>query len=93
MKMAENMVTERKNMQHMLNAGEKSTLIRERSFVQTPQQNKRRSLGFQSTRMVQNESVQNQQMRSKPAIEIYRPPSIYSKFYIIKVVLIAFFVF
>lgn len=46
-----------------------SGITRERSFVRTPQyshQNKRRSLAFPN-------SMQHD--KSKPAIEIYRPPS------------------
>lgn len=52
-----------------------SGLTRERSFVRTPQPNKRRSLAIQSTANEIADSIQNQQLRSKPAIEIYRPPS------------------
>lgn len=47
-----------------------SGITRERSFVRTPQnshQNKRRSLAFPANSM--------QHDKSKPAIEIYRPPS------------------
>lgn len=50
-------------------------LTRERSFVRTPQPNKRRSLAIQSTTNEIVDTIQNQQFRSKPAIEIYRPPS------------------
>lgn len=49
-----------------------SGLTRERSFVRTPQPNKRRSLASEFI----VDTLQNQQFRSKPAIEIYRPPSI-----------------
>lgn len=65
--MTDQIVSQSKTMQTNLVAGEKSTLTRERSFVRTPQQIKRRSLAFQQ--------IEHQQMRSKPAIEIYRPPS------------------
>lgn len=51
-----------------------SGLTREQSFARVPQQNKRRSLTFQSANSIQHESLHHQ-MRSKPAIEIYRPPS------------------
>lgn len=54
----------------MVSNGATSGLTRERSFVRTPQQfqqNKRRSLAFN------HQSAQ--QLRAKPAIEIYRPPS------------------
>lgn len=50
-----------------------SGLTRERSFVRMSQAaNKRRSLAFQP---MSSETLENQQLRSKPAIEIYRPPS------------------
>lgn len=53
-----------------------SGLQRERSFVRTPQASKRRSLAFQSAANEFVDTIQNQQLRgSKPAIEIYRPPS------------------
>lgn len=44
-----------------------SGLTRERSFVRTPQTNKRRSLAMTSDTI--------DTFRLKPAIEIYRPPS------------------
>lgn len=51
-----------------------SGLTRERSFVRMSQAaNKRRSLAFQPLETL--DTLQNQQLRSKPAIEIYRPPS------------------
>uniref|UniRef100_A0A336LW89 CSON005994 protein n=1 Tax=Culicoides sonorensis TaxID=179676 RepID=A0A336LW89_CULSO len=51
-------------------------ISRERSFVRTSGQNiqnanKRRSLAFH-----QQQQQQNQQIREKPAIEIYRPPNV-----------------
>lgn len=49
-------------------------LTRERSFVRTQQANKRRSLANEIV-----DTIQNQQLRTKPAIEIYRPPSINAK--------------
>lgn len=53
-----------------------SGLTRERSFVRMSQAaNKRRSLAFQPMSSETLDSIQNQQLRSKPAIEIYRPPS------------------
>lgn len=64
----------------MVSNGATSGLTRERSFIRTPHQNKRRSLAFnqQSSNSIQHDvqqQQQQQQMRSKPAIEIYRPPS------------------
>lgn len=55
-----------------LNGAASSGLTRERSFVRTSHANKRRSLAIQLTN---NEVVDNMQNRSKPALEIYRPPS------------------
>lgn len=51
----------------MMSGATPSGLTRERSFVRTPQANKRRSLAYTS------ETIDT--MRTKPAIEIYRPPS------------------
>lgn len=47
------------------------------SSERTPQQHKRRSIAFQSTNSLKHDTMQQQQLRSKPAIEIYRPPSKY----------------
>ena len=46
-------------------------LTRERSFVRTQQPNKRRSLAISAHET--DDAIQH--LRSKPAIEIYRPPS------------------
>lgn len=59
-----------------------SGISRERSFVRTNSQqqhhnNKRRSLAFAS----QANALHQQQLRMKPALEIYRPPSNESIFY------------
>lgn len=54
-------------------------ITRERSFVRMPSlqnqqnMNKRRSLAFNQQ---QHQQQQHQQIRGKPALEIYRPPSI-----------------
>lgn len=74
--MANQMVSNGKNVQDFVVGGAASGLTRERSFVRTPQQNKRRSLAFnhQPVNSMQHDIAQ--QLRSKPAIEIYRPPSI-----------------
>lgn len=50
-------------MAYQMSGATPSGITRERSFVRTPQANKRRSLAEQFD------------SRSKPAIEIYRPPS------------------
>lgn len=79
--MANKMVSNGKNVQDFVVGGASSGLTRERSFVRAPQQihqNKRRSLAFnhQSVNSMQHDiQQQQQQLRSKPAIEIYRPPS------------------
>lgn len=69
--MADQMVSNGKNM-----AANSSGLSRERSFVrntnQQNHQNKRRSFAF--NQQYQHE-LQQQQLRAKPAMEIYRPPS------------------
>lgn len=53
-----------------------SGLTRERSFVRMSQAaNKRRSLAIQPMTNEIIDTIQNQQLRPKPAIEIYRPPS------------------
>lgn len=57
-------------------SGATSGLTRERSFVRMSQAtNKRRSLAIQPMTSETVDIMQNQQLRSKPAIEIYRPPS------------------
>lgn len=63
-----------------------AAISRERSFVrqnanQQQNANKRRSLALQS----QQHQQQQQQMRGKPAMEIYRPPSIYSTIFILNI--------
>lgn len=56
--------------------GNMSGITRERSFVRMSQAaNKRRSLAIQPMSSEIADAIQNQQLRSKPAIEIYRPPS------------------
>lgn len=71
MNMADQMVSNGKNT-----AANSSGLSRERSFVrntnQQNHQNKRRSFAF--NQQYQHE-LQQQQLRAKPAMEIYRPPS------------------
>lgn len=63
------------------NASSGSGLTRERSFVrpnpQQQQSNKRRSLAFnhQPNIMAQQQLQHQQHIRTKPALEIYRPPS------------------
>lgn len=58
-----------------------AAISRERSFVRqnvnqhAQNANKRRSLALQSQHQ-QQQQQQQQQMRGKPAMEIYRPPSI-----------------
>lgn len=74
--MANQMVSKGENIQNCLVGGATSSgSTHERSFVRTIHQNKRRSLAFQSAMPMQHDSVHQQQMRTKPAIEIYRPPS------------------
>lgn len=89
--MADQMVSNGKNMQDFTVGGTTSSgLTRERSFVRSNtqqnhhhnHQNKRRSLAFNQQSSILNQQQQQfqqdiqQQLRSKPAIEIYRPPSI-----------------
>lgn len=58
-----------------MSGAKSSGLTRERSFVRMSQAaNKRRSLAIQPMSS-ELDALQNQQLRSKPAIEIYRPPS------------------
>ena len=62
----------------MVSNGTASGLTRERSFVRNQtHQNKRRSLAFSVNSMQHDlqQHQQQQQIRQKPAIEIYRPPS------------------
>lgn len=81
--MADQMVSNGKNVRDYT-VGASGGLTRERSFVrnntnQQNHQNKRRSLAFnqQSTNIThqQYQDLQQQQLRAKPAMEIYRPPS------------------
>ncbi|XP_055302841.1 uncharacterized protein LOC129568677 isoform X2 [Sitodiplosis mosellana] len=73
--MANEMVSNGKNMQGFVVGGATSGLTRERSFVRTQNhQNKRRSLAFTMQHDIQQQQ-QHQQLRSKRAIEIYRPPN------------------
>ncbi|XP_055644902.1 uncharacterized protein LOC129780549 isoform X2 [Toxorhynchites rutilus septentrionalis] len=55
-------------------------ISRERSFIRTPSQqnaNKRRSLAFSQSQAMQHAQQQQQQhMRGKPPMEIYRPPNV-----------------
>lgn len=44
-------------------------------FVRMPQPSKRRSLAIHPTANEIADIIKNQQLRTKPAIEIYRPPS------------------
>lgn len=81
--MAEHITQNHNNVQHdnikktfKLHDYPMAGITRERSFVRMPSlqnqqnMNKRRSLAF-------NQQQQHQQIRGKPALEIYRPPSIY----------------
>lgn len=76
--MANQMVSSGKSVQEFVSGSapsSESALTRERSFVRTPQQthqNKRRSFAFNHHSVNQ---MQYDVQRSKPAIEIYRPPS------------------
>lgn len=63
-------------MPQLFGATPVTSLTRERSFIRTPnqqkQQNKRRSIAFNP-----QHEIQQHQLRIKPAIELYRPPSMY----------------
>lgn len=69
------MISNEKNMQDCLVDGASAGSTHERSFVRKSQQISTSSFTFQSMHFSANESTQHQQMRPKPAIEIYRPPS------------------
>ncbi|KAL1400277.1 hypothetical protein pipiens_007573 [Culex pipiens pipiens] len=54
-------------------------ISRERSFIRTSNQqnvNKRRSLAFSQSQAMQHAQQQQQQLRGKPPMEIYRPPNV-----------------
>ncbi|XP_031618941.1 uncharacterized protein LOC116338042 [Contarinia nasturtii] len=80
--MANHMVSNGKNVQDFVVGSAATGLTRERSFVRTPQQvahqNKRRSLAFNHPTNAMHHDIQQQQIRSKKSIEIYRPPNIRS---------------
>lgn len=55
--------------------GNPSGISRERSFVRATHQNAFQNANKRRSLALQQHQSQQQQMRTKPALEIYRPPS------------------